>query len=69
MKAILILILVFALLLLAAIVGLAAMWLRGAKTVLLPGLGFVIGTPLLLALLMGVEVIVALSAVLLWRLH
>ena len=64
MKAILISVLVFALLLLAAIVGLLALWLRGAKTVLLPGLGIVIGTPLLLALLIGLEVIVTLSALL-----
>lgn len=69
MQAILISLVMIALLLLAAIVGLLALWLGGAKTVLLPGLGFVVGMPLLLALLIGGEILVTLSAALLWRLH
>jgi hypothetical protein len=68
MQAILISLVMIALLLLAAIVGLLVLWVAGAKTVLLPGLGFVVGTPLLLALLIGVEVVVTISVVFLWRL-
>lgn len=69
MNAILILIVLVALLLLAAILGLLALWLSGAKIVILPGLGFVIRTPFLLAMLLGVEVIVTLFAALSWRSH
>jgi hypothetical protein len=60
--------LLIALLLLLGIIGLAALWFGGGKTILLPGLGIVIATPLLLALLIAVEVVLLFSASLLWRL-
>lgn len=60
--AVIILILLIALVLLLGIIGLAALWFGGGKIVLLPGLGIVIGTPLLIALLIAVEVVVLVSA-------
>lgn len=66
--AVIILILLTALLLLLGIIGLTALWFGGSKVIVLPGLGIVIATPLLIAFFIAVEVVVLLSASLLWRL-
>jgi hypothetical protein len=64
----LILILLIASLLLLAIIGLGALWLGGSKIIVLPGLGIMIATPFIVGLLIVVEVVVLISASLLWRL-
>ena len=68
MKAAVIILTLLMALLLLGIIGLAALWFDGGKTVLLPGLGIVIATPLLIALFIAVEVVLLLSASFLWRL-
>ena len=68
MKAAVIILTLLMALLLLGIIGLAALWFGGGKTVLLPGLGIVIATPLLIALFIAVEVVLLLSASFLWRL-
>lgn len=66
--AVIILMLLIAVLLLLGIIGLAALWFGGSQIIALPGLGILITTPLLIALFVALEVVVLLSAVLLWRL-
>jgi hypothetical protein len=66
--AVIILMLLIAALLLLGIIALAFLWFGGAKVIVLPGLGILIATPLLLALFVALEVVVVLSASLLWRL-
>ena len=63
-----IVILLIALLLLLGIIGLAALWFGGGKTIVLPGLGVVITTSLLIALFIAVEVVLLLIASRLWQL-
>lgn len=65
---VLILILLIALLFLLGIIGLAALWFGGGKTILLPGLGVVIAVPILITLFIAVEIVLLLSASFLWRL-
>ena len=65
---VIIFIVLFALLLLVAIIGVLAMESGGSKTILLPGLGIIVGTPVLLTLLIALEAIVLLCAAFLWRL-
>jgi hypothetical protein len=66
--AVIILILLIAILLLLGIIGLAALWFSGGETILLPGLGVLVAVPILIAFFIAVEVVVLLSASLLWRL-
>ena len=68
MNAVVIILVLLIALLLLGIIGLVALWFGGSKVILLPGLGIMIATPLLLALFIGVEVVVLLAASLLWRL-
>jgi hypothetical protein len=48
-------------LLLLGIIGLAVLWFRGSKVIVLPGLGILITTPLLLASFIALEVVVLLA--------
>ena len=66
-SAAIIVILLIAFLLLLGIIGLAALWFGGGKTIFLPGLGVVITTSLLIALFIAVEVVLLLTASRLWR--
>ncbi len=68
MNAVVIILVLLIALLLLGIIGLVALCFGGSKVILLPGLGIMIATPLLLALFIGVEVVVLLAASLLWRL-
>ena len=63
-----IVILLIALLLLLAIIGFAALWYSGGKTIFLPGVGIVISTPLLIIIFLVVEVAVLVIASKLWQL-
>jgi hypothetical protein len=64
---ILVFILGTALLLSAGVIGLLLLWVRGSKTVLLPGLGFLIAMPFLLVILAAVAMILIGLAVVIWR--
>ena len=68
MKAAVIILILLAFLLLLGIIGLAALWFSGGKTILLPGLGVLVAVPILIAFFIAVEVVVLFSAFLLWRL-
>jgi len=61
-------ILLIALLFLLGIIGFAALWLSGGRTVFLPGLGIVIRTSLLIIIFIVFEVFVLFIASTLWRL-
>lgn len=68
MKAAVIILIFLIALLLLGIIGLAALWFSGGETILLPGLGVLIAVPILLSLFIAVEIVLLLSASLLWRL-
>jgi len=68
MKAILVIAMfLIALVLLLAIVLLILLWLGNAKTVLLPGVGVAVSIPLLLGMLVVLELILLISARVLWK--
>jgi hypothetical protein len=48
---------------LVALIGVLGFWMKGADVILLPGLGLIIATPLILALLVTLEIgVVVLAA-------
>jgi hypothetical protein len=61
--------LIFTLLVLAAviisllIIGLLLLWLRGVDTLAFPGLGLLVGTPLLVVLLTLLQLVVVVAAI------
>ena len=68
MKAVLLIItLVIVLLLSICLVGLLMLWARGFKTILLPGLGLVVATPVLLIIFTTLTSFLLVFAVVLFR--
>lgn len=65
--ALMILLLVLGFLFLMILIGLVALWFGGGKIIFIPGLEIVIATPLLVSLLAALEVLILVSAFLLWR--
>lgn len=56
-----------ALAVLIGIVVLVLLWAGGARTVLLPGLGIVISTGVLLVILTSLETVLILLTIIIWR--
>ena len=64
---VLVLLIIIAAVILVAIIGLLGVWMKGADSIALPGLGIIIATPLLLILLIVVELILVILAAYLVR--
>ena len=52
---------------LVSIIGVLGLWMKGASSVVLPGLGIIVATPLLLMLLLVAEIILVVLAAYLVR--
>lgn len=53
--------------LLVSIIGVLGFWMKGASSIVLPGLGIIVATPLLLILLLVAEIILVVLAAYLVR--
>lgn len=60
-------VLAIALVVLIALGGLLFLWTRGLNTAFLPGLGIVVAIPFLVVIAAFVEIILIVSAIILWR--
>lgn len=45
------------------IIGALLMWLRGMSAIVLPGLGIILGTPVLIVLLIIIELVAVIAAI------
>lgn len=61
------LLILLAVILLVAIIGVLGLWLKGADVIAFPGLGILVATGLMLALLIVIEIAVVICAALLIR--
>ena len=61
------LLILLAVILLVAIIGVLGLWLKGVDAIAFPGLGIIVATPFMLAFLIIVELIVVISAAFLVR--
>ena len=64
---VLVLLIISATVILVAIIGVLGVWMKGADSIALPGLGIILATPLLLLLLIVVELILVILAAYLVR--